>query len=403
MITTVETLKQLTHGSAAIIYFSRYRADLVDNGGARRVAQMLQLLDRYDLEFVSSLSKPSPVGNRVAGGTGSLLDMALQAVVRGRYRKYAAEFAMWIFFSRRLARRWGRALARRDNVRLVIVDDPIFFAPLVHALHKRRIPVIAHCHNMETLSRGQVKEPHQRQLLLGELELLDLCQAAITISREETFLLRNLGIKAFHLSYYPPAAIERRLLAVRQLRMNTLKGDFLLLGSAGNPPTRRGMEQIMAIWENVSPHLPGDRLVVAGFGTEVLRTGGNGAGVVVAGAVTDEALDEILARVRATIVFQEDGAGALTRIAELLLAGIPVVANDHAARSYHHLPGLTEFADPAELPSLLSSFSSAHQDVIPPPMPDAESLVRHIDSVLGGRGWSVGVEQISPAAERNQT
>jgi len=384
MVTTVETLQQLSHGSAEIIYFSRYRADLVDNGGARRVAQLLQLLDRYELEFVSSLSKPSVGGNQVAAGAGSLMSMVLQALVHGRYRKYSAEFAYWIFFSRRLARRWGRALARRDNVRLVIVDDPIFFAPLVHALHKRGIPIIAHCHNMETLSRAQVKEPHQRQLLLEELELLSLCQAAITISREETFLLRNLGMKTFHLSYYPPLAIERRLLAIRYLRMNTLKGDFLLLGSAGNPPTRKGMEQIIDMWESVSPYLSGDRLIVAGFGTEVLRAGGSGAGVVLAGAVTDAELDEMLARVRATVVFQEDGAGALTRIAELLLAGIPVVANDHAARSYHHLPGVTEFTDPAELLPLLRGFSSGQQDVASPPTPDAASLMRHIDSVVGG-------------------
>lgn len=383
MLTVIENIDQLRQGTCPLLYFSRYRADQVDNGGARRVAQMLQRLDGYELEFVSSLTRPAVSGDADAGGSGTLLNKVGNAVACGRYRKYAAEFANWIFFGRRLARRWVRALEGRDNVRLVIVDDPIFFAPLVRALHKRKIPVIAHCHNIETLSRGQVKENHQRQLLLEELELLGLCQAAITISREETFLLRNLGLQAFHLSYYPPSAIERRLLAVRQLRMQTVKKDFLLLGSAGNPPTRRGMQQIIALWENAAPLPTGDRLIVAGFGTDILRTGGCGAGVDFAGVVTDAELDDILARVRATLVFQEDGAGALTRIAEFLLAGVPVVANSHAARSYYNLPGVIEFTDTAELLLLLRNSLPESLEICPPKAPDSAVLSKFIDSILG--------------------
>lgn len=383
MLTIIETLEALSQGTRPIIYFSRYRADQVDNGGARRVAQILQSLDGYDLEFLSSLTKPAGGGDGDAGAEGNFLNKVGNAVACGRYRKYTAEFANWIFFSRRLARRWVRALERRDNVRLVIVDDPIFFAPLVRALHTRKIPVIAHCHNIETLSRAQVKENNQRQLLLEELELLSLCRAVITISREETFLLRNLGLQAFHLSYYPPSAIERRLLAVRQLRMQTVKKDFLLLGSAGNPPTLRGMQRIIALWENASSLPTGDRLIVAGFGTDVLRTEDCGAGVDFAGAVTDAELDDILARVRATLVFQEDGAGALTRIAEFLLAGVPVAANSHAARSYYNLPGVIEFADTAELLLLLGNSLPESLEICPPTSPDTASFSKFIGSILG--------------------
>lgn len=384
MFTTIETLQQLSEGRAGILYFSRYRADRVDNGGARRVAQILQLLDGYDLEFVSSLTKPAG-GDGNVGGSGRLLDKVGNAVACGRYRKYAAEFANWIFFSRRLARRWVRALESRDNVRLVIVDDPIFFAPLVRALHERKIPIIAHCHNIETLSRAQVKEIHQRQLLLEELELLSLCRAAITISREETFLLRNLGSNPFYLPYFPPVAIEQRLRAVRQGRMSSAKRNFLLLGSAGNPPTRKGMQQIIDMWNDISSSQEGDRLIVAGFGTDVLRTEIDSDGLEFVGAVTDAELDDMLSRVRATIIFQENGAGALTRIAEFLLAGVPVVANSHATRSYYNLPGIIEFADVTELRFFLSNHLPEPKDVFLPSSPDPASLSSIIGSFMDGK------------------
>lgn len=381
MITTLETLEQLRCGSSGIIYFSRYRADQVDNGGARRVAQVLQLLEGYELEFVTSLVRPKSAGKRNSSGAVSLLSMAVQAVIRGSYRKYSPEFANWIFFSRRLARRWTRALCNRNNIRLIIVDDPIFFAPLVQALHNRNIPILAHCHNIETLSRSQVQQSHQVQLLGEELELLRLCRAAITISREETFLLRNLGMKPVYLSYYPPKSVEWRLRTVREIRTGMAKRDFLLLGSAGNAPTRKGMQQIINMWGKICPCPGDDRLVVAGFGTENLDSGNCAAGLIFVGAVTDAELDGILTTARAAIVYQEDGAGALTRIAELLLAGVPVLANSHAARSYQHLPGVFEFAELADMPLKLEEVRKYNEQVGPPAFPDDAAVLHVIDSL----------------------
>jgi len=51
------------------------------------------------------------------------------------------------------------------------------------------------------------------------------------------------------------------------------------------------------------------------------------------------------------ICYQESGAGALTKIREMLLAGVPVLANAHACRSYDEYrgAGLVEFADLGDL------------------------------------------------------
>jgi len=382
MLTTIETLDQLQRGTEPIIYFSRYRSDRVDNGGARRTAQLRQLLAGYDVAFVSSLTSQSPVTDESARKRDTLFDRVVRIVVRCSTRKYSAEFGYWLFFSDRLARRWVKALQKRSKPRLIFVDDPIFFPSLVSFCAERKIPVIAHCHNIETLSRGQVMPPYQQELFVRELALLAQCQAAVTISHEEAFLLRNLGISAVYLPYYPPASVEEQLLAVRGRRDVTAVRDFLVLGSVTNVPTRTGVMRLLAAWQQLDDH-PKERLVVAGYGTEELRDL-SVMGVDFCGAVTNEELAELLVKTRAAIVYQEEGSGALTRIGELLLAGVPVVANHHAARSWHHLPGVIEFDDLSALSSTLTTLLTAPPGVLSPPAPAASELLRLIDTIIGG-------------------
>ena len=63
------------------------------------------------------------------------------------------------------------------------------------------------------------------------------------------------------------------------------------------------------------------------------------------GPLSNEAFDEQLASVGSIIIYQGKESGALTRINEALVAGVNVVANQYAARSYRNLDGVVEFAD----------------------------------------------------------
>jgi hypothetical protein len=384
MLTIVESLEELRRGTEPIIYFSRYRADQVDNGGARRSAQLRQLLAWYDVAVVTSLTKqPATAEGNSARCGNSLFDRAVQLIVRCRTRKFREEFGRGLFFSERLAKRWVKAMHLRQKPRLLLVDDPIFFPSLIRYCTDQKIPVIAHCHNIETLSRGQVMPHCQQELLSYELGLLAQCRAAVTISSEEAFLLCNLGMTAEFLPYYPPSPIEEQLLAIRQRRITTDKRDFILLGSAGNAPTREGMARLLAAWRTMGG-LPGERLYVVGYGTEMLRDASGVTGVEFRGAITDQELAELLGRVRGGIVYQKDGAGALTRIGEYLLAGVPVVANSHAARSWHNLPGVIEFVRLDELRPILTSIMAISPEVSRPSSPATDVLHRLFDAVLQG-------------------
>lgn len=384
MLTIVESLEELRRGTEPIIYFSRYRADQVDNGGARRSAQLRQLLAGYDLAVVSSLTKQPAAAEGNSGRSGNaLLARAVQLIVRCRTRKFREEFGHWLFFSERLAKRWVKALQLRQKPHLVLVDDPIFFPALIRYCTAQKIPVIAHCHNIETLSRGQVMPRYQQELLAYELRMLMQCRAAVTISSEEAFLLRNLGITVEFLPYYPPSIVEGQLLAIRQRRITTDKRDFILLGSAGNAPTREGMARLLAAWRTMGG-LPGERLYVVGYGTDMLRDASGMTGVEFRGAITDQELAELLGTVRGGIVYQEDGAGALTRICEYLLAGVPVLANSHALRSYNNLAGVVEFTQLDLLQPALTSFVSGVTAAPLPPQAASASLWRLIDAAMKG-------------------
>ena len=66
-------------------------------------------------------------------------------------------------------------------------------------------------------------------------------------------------------------------------------------------------------------------------------------------------LCDLLASSEKAVVFQTRGSGALTRIPELLLAGLPVICNPHAARSAQHYDGVEIFDTDEELVSLLNT------------------------------------------------
>jgi hypothetical protein len=68
----------------------------------------------------------------------------------------------------------------------------------------------------------------------------------------------------------------------------------------------------------------------------------------------------------------------LTKIPELLAAGVPVIINSHAARSHHNLPGILEFATFEQLGQQLETAAQIDRfpQVLSPP--DTTSLKKRI-------------------------
>jgi hypothetical protein len=142
------------------------------------------------------------------------------------------------------------------------------------------------------------------------------------------------------------------------------------------------MERIMAAWPSLAAAC--GPLIVAGYGTEAFLPARIGHDSIrLAGPMSPTELEDLLVGVRACLCYQEGGGGALTRIPEMLLAGVPVVANTHAARSFHEAQGLIEFTTLQDLPAAVARAGSMGEFPTPIP-PDPEPLRTEIHALVSG-------------------
>ena len=129
---------------------------------------------------------------------------------------------------------------------------------------------------------------------------------------------------------------------------------FLIAGSAHNLATKEGMTELLTF---VSSHQwPLDVFFdVVGTETQSLRHPALSDQIAFHGVLNPEQFMAIASKCTACIAFQKRGTGSLTRVLEMVLAGIPVLGNDIALRGWHHLDGVYQFSDWEELTALLNS------------------------------------------------
>lgn len=205
--------------------------------------------------------------------------------------------------------------------------------------------IIAFPHNLEALVGGQLSTLfswNAEQRFAREMAVLRDCEKVYAISNEETWLLQLMGVNASALLYELPSAVKEQCNKVAELRKQSSKDYYLMLGSAINPPTRIGMEEVLREWNCNVP------LIVAGFGTEKLKHYELGK-VHIIGGVQDEKLLDLQVHCKALIVNQPATTGALTRIEEFLAAGIPICANENSIRSYRNREGIKIFNSVSEI------------------------------------------------------
>lgn len=325
------------------VYFSR--AELNENlgGDSRRLVQVFRVLEKQfpGLELVTV----KDTGPRVPLKSCA---SALKDLVKGSYRFWAAEYRRHAMSLMLRSWIWADSVRRTAKIDLAFVEDPVYFTSLVETLKKRGAKVVAVCQNIESLSAGQTAPGRQRALLMREIDILSACDLAVTISREEDFFLNNLGLNSVFFPYYPVGSIEKKMLEIRALRQGVEKVGVLLIGSFNNIPTRAGMLRVISYWKERGHAATGEKLVVAGFGTDSLKKE-KLDGVEVLGTMVNDSLNELLVRVRACLCYQEKASGALTKIPEMLIAGVPVIANTRAARSYYNTEGLFEISSLEEM------------------------------------------------------
>lgn len=372
------------------IYYSRFRLNPDYAGGDRRAVQIYRVLTEFH-----------PILRTVYNEKKAEKDLLFHRLLKRSKKKFKiidwvenyfvtdGEYNLWDkshrkhFYSlRNVSKRWTKSLIPDSSLSFVIVDDPIYFSPLLKKLKKNKIPIAGICHNIESLVPGQVRTGRQQKLFGKEINCLKLCDLVITMSREDYITLNNFKINAFFFPYYPVENILNRMLKIRDIRKSNIKNDFLFIGSAKNKPTQKGLLSFVKAWNDHGLADLGENLLIAGFDTEDLSNYIKGKNIRLLGTLTNEELDHQLSTIKACICYQEGGTGALTKIQEMLIAGIPVMANIHAARSYYDADGLIEFSNFYEFKESYEKIERFNNRISIPQSPESRSFYKELNQLI---------------------
>jgi len=219
-----------------------------------------------------------------------------------------------------------------------------FVVPL---FKKKGFKIVGIPHNIESLVpklTSGITDKTSPEWFMEEIKMLRQCDSVFAISTEETIILKQFGVKANYLPYYPCSDTLRYLKEIRDKRekrvnIKSKNKRILMLGSAINAPTKEGMINRIDFFSTGGPVALD--LLIAGFGTDILKSYiSNDNRIELLGELTSDQLSDLLIDTDALLVHQSVTSGALTRITEMLIAGIPVLANFESGRNYYRTDGL---------------------------------------------------------------
>lgn len=330
-----------------IICNTKFELNPFGDGGSKRSVQLREILTNHGLEFEDdSFDKDANVPKV------QLVRRAIRAMgfIKKHYPKKIDSIAEYIrlikYFALRLPAVYDKYLSQ----------DVVFFwentsdRDSLYLMKATGHRVIAAPHNVESLvTKGSLK------VLQNEVDCLKACDVVFAISTEETWLLRLLGVNAHYLPYYPPIEVVNFYFSIRQKREKRILSErrsFLLIGSVGNPPTKEGMQSMIDYFGKSS--LPFD-LRVAGYETETLINPHNPS-IRFYGTVSKSELEQILCEIDAVLIYQPPTTGALTRVPEMRIAGVPVFVNFDASRNYFNIEDVRLYDTFDDLLDKLRSF-----------------------------------------------
>lgn len=364
-----------------VVHYGRFLATTARHGGTRRSEQLREILEGRGISVHPLALETDETRGRVARA---------RQVFRGALVSPPGELRQ----ARRPAGLYHRAMsdlslaAAPPGLAVMWEGGPgeAFYGGWAARRHGHR--VVAVPQNFDGLTQGMASAWTGRRSpdwFGEELDQLRYADAIFVLSAHDRWLLSLHDLHADVLPYYPPTDVEARLLDLRRQRSeHPHRGTVnLALGTVGSEPTVRGFRDLLRVLESSAQmRSTAESVVVAGFGTEHLRAAFEASGARVAGTVTEAELDELQLTARSFLVHYVPAPGALTRIPEALIAGIPVVANRHAARGYETVPGVHVYDRPEQLIELLAADLP-----VPPPVPRPveaeERLVSEVSLPIG--------------------
>lgn len=348
--------------NTTILKYSHFKADIHGHGGNHRTSQIHELLNsaKIKIQDCPDTSILKSKWNRYSNG--------LKFLTKTKFKIYP-DYRL-VGLCGHYYQNLKEAMEKYNHNKLLLWEHTQnYLAPYI--AQEQQFKIVAVPHNLESLVPNSLDVFTKESLpnsLRNEIKFIAQSDAIFCISREEQWLLKLFGVDADFLPYYPPQSLLSNLLEIRKLRnSHTSKHRLLILGTCFNPPTKIGIiEQIQ--WLSRIKSRLNFEVDIAGYGTETLAEHCQQYNFNLIGSVEPEKLNYLLSNAKAILVHQQAGAGVLTRIPEMLIAGIPVIANANACRSAFGYSGVYCYDSKEELESLIE------QDLdIPPVIPRPEA------------------------------
>jgi hypothetical protein len=364
-----------------IYRYTFFRSNAFGHGGEKRTQQISEFLEKagiqYTLLFPIVNSKKERL-SRFLSLIGNFRFIRSLEIPLKSIKQY------WLISS---AVYFAKKEIKSINTESIIIYEHSFslnwFVPIL--LNKRGHKIIAFPHNLETLVSGQKSKISDQLNPLGffdEILVLKCAKLVLVISKEEEWLLNLFNINSVYYPYIPTIQEEQLLNEIRSLRDTHNKtNQYLILGSASNPPTRSGIIELLT---NLRNDETGNLIFhIAGFLTEnICEELELSERFIFHGSVNLSKLHELYKKVDGVILHQKPSSGSLTKIPELLLAGLPVIANNHAARNFYNQDGVFVYRTFDELKIILSDIDKLNKPIIFKDEMDIQRILLKIKEVI---------------------
>lgn len=336
-----------------IIRYTLFQEDEFGNGALKRAHQISTLLLKTNQKVITVSNYPTRLSEgsifeRMKLGFEYYSFFGLRIYNRQKLNRIAIDIISW--------RTWLSEL-KDKNKGLIVVYELSYYADysLIFACNQLKIKIIGLPHNLESLVWEQKSRTSNKiapNWFNEEIKILNLFSKIYTISREEQWLLNLYDLSTGYLPYCPSDQVLANCLEVRENRKNTNKDFFLSFGTASNHPTLEGFKEIIDFY--IASKIKED-LVIAGYDTDKLKEYVKDfpSNIKLKGALDSKELAYVFTYCKAIIIFQKPTTGALTKIAELLFCGIPIICNIAASRTFFNINGIFLFNSKEELKSIL--------------------------------------------------
>lgn len=338
-----------------ILYHSRYVANPFGHGGEKRTSQITEFYISEGYEIVElKLNEKSKI---------NVLNLIKSFIVI--YKVYG--FSNWKSLNK--FRKFVFDLAKKishlekyfsQDVNTFIwesVADEFYF--LIYFAKKYKKEIIAYPHNIESLVANQKSALSNKFSPAGfekEIKILSFCKEINVISRLEMQILTLFKLNPKFFPYYPPHEAIKMLKEIRLkrgIKKSSKIKEFLIIGTANNPPTLIGMNKLIS---KINEFNLNDIVFnFAGFGTEKLINKNSSNQINIKGSLTKTELICEMIACEALLINHPITTGALTRITEFLVAGVPVIINIDSAHSHFEMDGIFTFSSIENLKQLLIS------------------------------------------------